>query len=68
MEGYRMNLDTAEEFFTRCEARKAITREERVAVLEELKKELRAVKLNDKDMKNQLRGKKVLKIESKESL
>ena len=65
MEGYRLNLDTAEEFFTRCAARNAITREERTAVLAELVKELRAIKLNDKDMKNQLRGKNIFVIGKK---
>jgi hypothetical protein len=66
MEGYLINLETMEEYFNRCEERKAVTREEREAILVELVKELRAIKLNDKDMKNQLRGKRVLKIESKE--
>ena len=62
MEGYRMDADTAEEFFRRCEARGATSREARTAVLKELVYELRAIKLNDKDLKNQLRGKKVLRI------
>lgn len=60
MEGFRMNLDTAEEFYLRCMARKAVTEEERLAILRELVQELRAVKLNEKDLKRQLRGKKVL--------
>lgn len=62
MEGFRLDVDTAEEFFKRCEARKAVTREERTAILEELVRELRAIKLNEKDLKNQIRGKKVMKI------
>lgn len=62
MEGFRLDVDTAEEFFRRCEARKAISKEERTVILEELVKELRAIKLNDKDLKNTLRGKRVLKI------
>lgn len=62
MEGFRMDVDTAEEFFRRCETRGAITREERTAILKELVYELRAIKLNHKDLKNQLRGKKVLKV------
>ena len=62
MEGFRLDVDTAEEFFKRCEARKAVTREERTAILEELVRELRAIKLNEKDLVNQMRGKKVLKI------
>ena len=62
MEGFRMNVDTAEEFFLRCMARKAVTQEDRLAILKELVKEFRVVKLNEKDIKNQLRGKKVLKI------
>jgi len=33
-----------------------------LAILKELVKEFRVVKLNEKDIKNQLRGKKVLKI------
>jgi hypothetical protein len=67
MEGFRMNLDTVEEFFKRCETRMAKTEKERLAILRELVKELRVVKLNETDLKRQLRGKKVLKITSKES-
>jgi hypothetical protein len=62
MEGFRMNLDTAEEFFLRCMAKKATTVTERLAILEELKRELRVVKLDEKDMKRQIRGKKVLRV------
>lgn len=62
MEGFGMNLETAEEFFRRCQERGTVTEAERVAVLTELVKELRAIKLNEKDIKNQVRGKKVLKI------
>ena len=59
-EGFLLNLDTVEEFFTRCATRNAITEKDRVAILKELVTELRAIKLNEKDLKNQLRGKKVL--------
>ena len=62
MEGFQVDVDTLEEFFRRREARKAVTEEERIAILKELVYELRAVKLNDKDIKNRLRGKKVLGI------
>jgi hypothetical protein len=62
MEGFRMDADTAEEFFRRCDARKAVTESERLAILKELVAELRAIKLNEKDLENQLRGKKVLKV------
>ena len=62
MEGFQMDVDTAEEFFKRCEARGAVTREERTVILKKLVHELRAIKLNDKDIKKRLRGKKVLKI------
>lgn len=63
--GFRLDIDTAEEFFRRCAARKAETREERVAILKELVYELRAIKLTGQDLKRHLRGKKVLKIESR---
>jgi len=62
MEGYRLDVDTAEEFFNRCAKRGAVTEAERVAVLEELVQELRAIRLNEKDIENQTRGKNVLKI------
>lgn len=61
-EGFQMNLETAEEFYRRCVERKAETELERVAILQELVAELRAIKLNAKDLKNQVRGKKVLEI------
>lgn len=54
------------EFYRRCEKRKAVTKAERVAVLRELVQELRAIKLNEKDLESQIRGKNVLKITSKE--
>jgi hypothetical protein len=62
MEGFRMDLDTAEEFFKRCTEREAVTETERIAILRELVQELRAIKLNETDMQRQLRGKKVLRI------
>jgi len=60
-----MNLETAEEFFRRCLARKATTEQERLVILKELQQELRVIKLNERDLQNQLRGKKVLRIKSK---
>jgi hypothetical protein len=65
MEGFRMNVDTAEEFFLRCVARKATTEKERLAILNELVQELRTVRLNEKDLKRQLRGKKVIVVKRK---
>ncbi len=62
IEGFRMDLDTLEEFYTRCMARNANTEAERLAIMRELVGELRAIKLNEKDIKNQLRGKKVLHV------
>lgn len=62
-EGFQMNVDTAEEFFKRCIDRKASTEAQRVAILEELVNELRAIRLNEKDIANQLRNKKVLKVD-----
>ena len=67
MEGFCMNLETAEEFYSRCLARNAVTEKERVAILKELVAELRAVKLNEKDISNRLRGKNVLRIGPKET-
>lgn len=62
MEGFRMDLETAEEFYRRCIAREAKTEEERYMILNELVYELRAIKLNEQDLKNNLRGKKILRI------
>jgi len=67
MEGFLLNLATLEEFYKRCAEKKAITREEREAVLKEMAKELLTLKLNDKDIKNQMRGKKVLHIKRQRS-
>lgn len=62
MEAFRMDLDTAEEFYRRCIVRKAATRKEKMEILKELVYELRAIKLNEWDLKNTIRGKKVLRI------
>ena len=66
MEAYRLTLEAAEEFYKRCAERRAITEPERVAILDELMHELRAIKLNEKDIENQIRGKNVLHIKSEE--
>jgi hypothetical protein len=60
--GFRLDVDSLEEFFLRCIARKAETREERMIVLKELVYELRAIKLTGQDVKRMMKGKKVLKI------
>ena len=60
-----MNLDTACEFYARCADRGAVTREERTAILIELVKELRVIKLNERDLGRQLRNKNVLVIGKK---
>ena len=57
-----MTPEVAEDFFRRCLARGAETEKERIAILQEIVVELRAVKLNEKDIRNQLRNKKVLHI------
>lgn len=57
-----MNLDTLEEFYTRCAARNAVTEAERLVIMRELVEELRVIKLNEKDITNRLRGKKVLHV------
>jgi hypothetical protein len=62
IEGFQMDLATAEEFFIRCLTRKSDTEAERIEILKELVAELRAVKLNEKDLKRRVRGKKVLGI------
>lgn len=60
--GFRMNLDTAEEFYKRCIEREAVTDKEKIAVLKELVTELRAIKLSEQDLKRQIKGKRILRI------
>lgn len=55
MEGFRMNLDTAEEFFKRCIERKADTEEARIVLLKELQAELRVIKLTEADLERMAR-------------
>jgi hypothetical protein len=62
MEGFMMTPEVAEDFFRRCIARGAETEKERIAILQEIVMELRAIKLNEQDIKNQIRNKKVLHI------
>jgi hypothetical protein len=66
--GYRMTLDDTIEFYQRCIDRKATTRDAKMAILKELQTELRAIALNEKDLENQLRNKKVLKIKGEENV
>lgn len=58
--GFMMNVDIAEKFFLRCIEREAVTKEEKIAILQELVKDLSALKLTEEDLKKQLKGKKVL--------
>lgn len=67
IEGFRMDLDTAYEFYKRCGERNANTEESRIAILQELQKELRVIKLNEQDLKNTLRGKNVLVVKKEEN-
>jgi len=60
-----MDLETAEEFYRRCTERNAVSESQRIAILKELVKELRVIRLNEKDIQNQVRGKKVLEIRRK---
>ena len=60
--GFRMDVDTMEEFFRRCAARKAKTRNERMAVLKELVYELRAIKLTGQDVVRHLKGAKLVRV------
>jgi hypothetical protein len=66
MIGFQLTPDAAMEFFQRCIERKANTLEERMAIMKELQKELRAIYLNEKDVERRIRGKKVLRIKPKE--
>lgn len=59
---YRLDLDTAEEFYRRCAARGAETREARMVILKELVYEMRALKLTQQDLKMLTKGKKILHI------
>jgi hypothetical protein len=60
--GFRLDLDSTEEFFRRCIARKADTIEERMMILNELVYELRALKLNEEDLKKLTKGKKIMHV------
>lgn len=64
--GFRLTLDTAEEFFKRCMERKAETKAERIAILEELKAECLGIAVTEKDLSLLLKGKKVLEIKRRE--
>lgn len=63
--GFRMTAEHAEEFFKRCIDRKAETIEARMAIMEELIKELKALYLNPTDLKRMVRNKKILEIKPK---
>ena len=65
--GFMGNLDFAEEFFTRCQKLNPDTRENRVKLLEEMVKELKAIRMNEKDIKRQTKGKKVIVIKKKDN-
>lgn len=62
LEGFLMNAEMAMEFFQRCNASNAKTLEERTAILHAMQKELKVVKLDEKAIKNQIRGKRLLQI------
>jgi preprotein translocase subunit SecA len=62
--GFTLTAANAEEFFIRCHKRWAVTRDERIAIMEELKKELRAIALNTRDLQRIVRNKKVMVIKS----
>jgi hypothetical protein len=62
IEGFMMNADTAEEYFKRCIIKSAKTEEERVAILRELQKELRVVRMNETDLVRRLRNSKIVRI------
>ncbi len=53
------NLKVASEFFERCSTLKEDTRENREKLLEEMVKELKAVRMNETDVKRYVKGKKV---------
>ena len=62
MQGFLMTPEICEDFFRRCIARGAKTEAEKVLILNEIVNELTAIKLNEKDLKRYLKGKKVLHI------
>lgn len=63
--GWLLNAEVLEEFFNRCEKQEAITRPEREKIMDELVAELRAIHLNETDLKRTLKNKKALVIRRK---
>jgi hypothetical protein len=60
--GFRLTPENAEEFFKRCIDRNAETLEAKMAIMEELIKELRALYLNPQDLRRIVRNKRILVI------
>lgn len=56
--GFQLTLDLLEEFYRRCIETGAETKEAKIKIL----KELKAVGLNETDLKRRIKGKKVLTI------
>lgn len=56
------NAAFAEEFFLRCMERKADTIEEREQIMEDLVKELKAIRMTDTDLHRYLKNKRVLHV------
>lgn len=62
MEGFQLNLETAMQFFSVCKELNLNTPEERLALLEAMKKEGSAVKLTHEDIVRRVKGRNVLRI------
>lgn len=66
MKAFVLNLEAAEEFYTCCMDRNAVTEEERVKIMNELVHEYNIKILkNEEQLAKELAGKKVLNIKNK---
>lgn len=63
--GFIMDASTAMEFFDRCLKKEAVTREEKMKILEELVAEQKAKALDKRSLGQELKGKKALYVKSK---
>lgn len=65
--GFLMTVDQALEFYKRCEERKAVSYEERMLILEEMQKERRVFPQTEEQLAKRMKGKRVLKVKTKEA-